>query len=348
MNNSFIWTDLSTYDIEEAKSFYQKCFGWTFQDIGEEYLTCVASGESAAGLYTMPKKFQRIGMPSFWMSYIEVSDIAKTVSDAEKHGAKIELGPQPGPGGGLVALIRDPAGAGFTCYEGEDLAGKDTSASEARMVWNELHISDLSKVKSFYTGVFGWNIKPTNEDKRFDIFNPSGRLIGGIRVFDNSVKGDKEYWAVYFSVASLETATMDIQQAGGRVVHDQSVGKKASALAYDSQGSAFFLMEGGSSLKTNAQSNQFDENPQIDNATPSTPKWRAMLGLFIVLIAILFELNPVWGVLFLIWIIPDLKSGSTHFLEHVERHKNPIVYWLIMATWLALSLYLLLGFKAGT
>ena len=65
----------------------------------------------------MPEKFQSIRMPSFWMSYIHVQNIEETVRVAKANGAIIEVSPEAAPGGGLVALIRDPAGAGFTCYE---------------------------------------------------------------------------------------------------------------------------------------------------------------------------------------------------------------------------------------
>jgi len=249
MKNSFIWTDLSTLDIKEAKRFYKKCFRWKYQDIGEGYLMCEARGGSAAGIYTMPEKFQRIGMPSFWMSYIHVSDVKETVRVAEQYGAKIELGPQAGPGGGLIALIRDPAGAGFTCYEGEDLGGKDEQGRESRMAWNELHVSSLEKIEPFYSNVFDWEIKSSSEDDRFDIYNQEGHLVGGIRVYENEVKGDKEYWAVYFTVANIQTAIEEISSAGGQVVIEQSCNDRTSALAYDSQGAAFFLLDAESGFK---------------------------------------------------------------------------------------------------
>lgn len=198
MTSRFVWTDLSTLNVGEAKRFYKKCFGWSFQSIGEGYLTCAIGPKPAAGIYAMPEKFQRIGMPSFWMSYIHVADINETVRSAEKFGASVEIKPQAGPGGGVIALIRDPAGAGFTCYQGEDLGGKDETGAEARMVWNELHVSSLAKVEAFYTNVFGWVITRSDEDDRYDIHNSSGDLVAGIRIYENEIKGDKEYWSVYF------------------------------------------------------------------------------------------------------------------------------------------------------
>jgi len=101
MTSKFIWADLSTFDIQSAKRFYNQCFGWEYQALDDGYLSCLVQDSPTAGLYTMPEKFQGMGMPSFWMSYVHVDDLEKIVRLAD-------------------ALIRDPAGAGFTCYEGED------------------------------------------------------------------------------------------------------------------------------------------------------------------------------------------------------------------------------------
>jgi len=245
MTNTFIWTDLSTFDIKAARSFYSQCFGWKYQDMDDDYLSCEADNHSVAGLYTMPEMFQNIGMPSFWMSYIRVQNIHQTVQAAEKHCAKIEIKPQAAPGGGVIALIRDPAGAGFTCYEGDGLGGREDTGKPGRMVWNELHISDLKAVETFYTSVFGWHIKAAHHTDRYEIFDSGNTAdpIAGIQVTSNELKGDKEYWGVYFSVGDLSTASKCIEENGGEIVAEQPLGDRPALLAYDSQGAAFYIVE---------------------------------------------------------------------------------------------------------
>ena len=279
----------------------------------------------------MPQKFQKINMPSFWMSYIQVPNIEETVRVAEQQGAKIEVRPQAAPGGGRIALIRDPAGAGFTCYEGDQLGSIDTVAAKGQRVWHELHVSDLAKVKDFYATVFQWHIRPTNQADRHEIYY-AGQLIAGIQVTSNEIKGDKEYWGVYFSTNNLQSTQTRIKQAGGQIVAEQPVGERAAILAYDSQGAAFYVVEMASTATPNP----------VTGKQSSPIKWRALSGLLLVALAVLLEANWFWGLLFLLWVIPDIKNGSTHFFEYVERHQNPITYWLIMATWVLLSLYLLL------
>lgn len=213
MQNSFVWTDLSTFDLDSARDFYCSLLGWNYQDLGEGYLSCEASKIPVSGLYTMPDKFQNIGMPSFWMSYIHVANLEQTVELAEQHGAKVEVRPTSAPGGGKIALIRDPSGAGFTCYQGDAFSPKNASSIHGAQVWNELHISDLTLVKDFYEKVFDWRIEASDENGRYQIFSQD-KPIAGIQVTPNEIKGDKEYWGVYFQVDSLDKAVDQIQKFG--------------------------------------------------------------------------------------------------------------------------------------
>ena len=72
-------------------------------------------------------------------------------------------------------------------------------------------------------------------------------------------------------------------------------------------------------------------------------KWRTVIGLFLIyLSAVLYpKYQWFWGVLFLYWVIPEIFTGSAYFMEPIHRLENPILYWLIIITWLALGSYIL-------
>ncbi len=238
MNGTFTWVDLSTFDVNSAQQFYHHVLGWDYSPDGTDYITCSSAGLSSAGLYEMPAFFQKINMPSFWMTYIAVNDIDAVVEKAKQLGGKIELTEKSYDG--KVALIRDPAGAGFTCYEGNLLRVTHDAHTNGRWCWSELFVSDLAKVQPFYTALFGWRLETEGWDRYSIIHQDLGR-IGAIQVADNSIKGDKEFWAVYFTVENLQQVTAAIEQAGGQVIdqYDNADGKHL--LAYDDQGAAFFL-----------------------------------------------------------------------------------------------------------
>lgn len=70
-------------------------------------------------------------------------------------------------------------------------------------------------------------------------------------------------------------------------------------------------------------------------------KWRSIIGLILVYIAVFCNWQWLWGALFLFWIIPDFFTRVTYFIEPIARQEHPILYWAILLTWLVMSLYLL-------
>lgn len=70
-------------------------------------------------------------------------------------------------------------------------------------------------------------------------------------------------------------------------------------------------------------------------------KWRTILGLIVILFAIIFNWNWMWGILFLIWVIPDIKKGYTFFIEPINKSDNPFLYWIIIVMWLLMGIYFL-------
>ena len=72
-------------------------------------------------------------------------------------------------------------------------------------------------------------------------------------------------------------------------------------------------------------------------------KWKTIIALAIVYIAVVMGWSWVWGLLFIMWTIPVLYSGHTHLVEEINRDDNPLLFWLIIGTWLSLSVYMIGG-----
>ncbi len=68
-------------------------------------------------------------------------------------------------------------------------------------------------------------------------------------------------------------------------------------------------------------------------------KWRTISGLILLYIAIWYDWQWIWGILFLIWVIPDLFSGVTYFIEPIAKKEDPVLYWIIVVSWLLMSIY---------
>lgn len=68
-------------------------------------------------------------------------------------------------------------------------------------------------------------------------------------------------------------------------------------------------------------------------------KWRTIIALILMYIAIFMNWEWAWGVLFLFWVIPDLFSGVTYFIEPIGKKESPILYWVIIVSWILMAIY---------
>ncbi len=336
MHGEFSWIDLSTFDVARTEEFYADLFGWQVGQAPAGYYIGSVSGTPVAGFFEMPELFQKINMPSFWMSYIAVDDVDATVTKVKELGGKVEL-ETSGPFG-RVALIRDPSGAGFTCYEGTASSVISPQPTHGRWHWSELFVSNFSKVRQFYSGLFGWNFEPDGiTPDRSCILNRQGRRIGAIQVASNDIKGDKEFWAIFFGVDDIPRAISLVNSYGGEMIYEHTNSEGTHYLVKDPQGAAFFL----TATHPNRASTPDDDT--MSKSDSFSLKWRSLIGLALIYTAVLFKLDWMWGVLFLFWVIPDLKTGTTCFIEPLSRKENPLLYWTVVVTWIVLSLFLLLG-----
>ena len=73
--------------------------------------------------------------------------------------------------------------------------------------------------------------------------------------------------------------------------------------------------------------------------TKNTVKWRSILGLILLYLAIWNDWQWAWGLLFIFWVVPDIISGVTYFMEPVDKRESPFLYWVIIISWILMSLY---------
>ncbi len=68
-------------------------------------------------------------------------------------------------------------------------------------------------------------------------------------------------------------------------------------------------------------------------------KWRTIIALLLMYTAIIMNWQWAWGILFLFWVIPDIISGITYFIEPIDKKENPLLYWIIIISWILMALY---------
>ena len=111
-HGAFSWCELMTSDVEAAKAFYTKLFGWETKDMPMEGLTYTmvkAGDKDVGGIMLIPKEAQ--GMPPKWGTYVTVDNVDEIAKTAEQLGATIRIPPQDIPDVGRFCVIQDPQGA---------------------------------------------------------------------------------------------------------------------------------------------------------------------------------------------------------------------------------------------
>lgn len=117
--HQFIFFELRTDNVEKAKKFYTKLFGWEVKEVsmGSDntypMLKIKVPKDFGSGITANPAKGK---FPSHWTPYISVKNVAIVSKKAEKLGAKIAQKPKEYPWG-IVSTILDPTGAAISLWQ---------------------------------------------------------------------------------------------------------------------------------------------------------------------------------------------------------------------------------------
>ena len=111
MANPFVHVELSTTDLDKAKSFYQSLFDWQLKEAdvgGGMTYAMIDVGEGTGG--GMMKQMVP-GAPSAWLAYVLVDDIDAATAKARSLGATIMRDVMEVMDAGWFSIIIDPTGA---------------------------------------------------------------------------------------------------------------------------------------------------------------------------------------------------------------------------------------------
>jgi uncharacterized protein len=111
---AFCWVDLAATDVDRARGFYGRLFGWSSRRSSSDRasFTCARiSGERVASIYQLGRSGITREMPSHWTPYVRVDDIDAALSRVSSLGGQVIVGPTDIADAARAALIFDPVGA---------------------------------------------------------------------------------------------------------------------------------------------------------------------------------------------------------------------------------------------
>lgn len=114
MPNPISHFDIQADDVERARHFYERVFGWRFEAFGPPDFYMVFTGEEGEpGIHGSVSKREeplRGGGRSAWECTLAVDDLAKTRAAIVEHGGTISMDEYEIVGVGRMIKFRDPEG----------------------------------------------------------------------------------------------------------------------------------------------------------------------------------------------------------------------------------------------
>lgn len=220
MTDNFVWYELCTNDMDGAKAFYGKLFGWTASPFpGEgapDYQIFEMAGTGVGGLMPLPD-----GMPKpFWLGYVGVADADAAIASAKAAGATVHR-EMDIPEVGKIGLLSDPQGCGYALIQGysERKSEAFDQGKPGHGNWHELYSPDPVAGFDYYAGQYGWTkgrTMPMGEMGDYQLFQADGVDIGGMMKAPPNVP---PAWGYYFGVPDIDAAVETINANDGTIVH---------------------------------------------------------------------------------------------------------------------------------
>lgn len=241
-----VWVDLSTTDIERAIHFYERLFGWHYDELDTEmgtYVVARAAAGEVGGMMSQPPEEAAASVPPSWTVFVGTDHLETTLATTRELGGAVLQSPMWIPGDARIAVVADPTGAA--------LALMQSPAAEHGMVWGEpggvswveCLSRDPTASRRFYEELFGW--KSQEGTSGYVVFNRDRERVAGLMAMPASVPAEvPSYWLVCFDVADVTATCARVAELGGVVLepaHDIDEGR--FAVLEDPAGAVFAAFE---------------------------------------------------------------------------------------------------------
>lgn len=123
---------------------------------------------------------------------------------------------------------------------------RDTPWAPGTPCWVDLMTSDIEAAKTFYGGLFGWQLEVGGEDTGgYVTADVDGRAVAGLMAQMPGSEGQPPTWTTYFATEDIEATVAKLTAAGGSVMLEPmdvlDIGRMA--VAADPSGGVFGLWQ---------------------------------------------------------------------------------------------------------
>jgi predicted enzyme related to lactoylglutathione lyase len=222
---TFCWPELYTADAKAAKAFYTALFGWQLKELpiddkGAIYTIFTLDGHDVAALNDMMPVGGAQGIPPHWMPYVSTDSADTTAAKTKAGGGTVHKEPFDVMGIGRMAVLQDPTGATFCCWEAKGHWGVGVLDEPGALTWTELMTSDPAKAGPFYTQLFGWGtqVVPMGPAGDYTVFKRGEANAGGMMKTPPEAGNVPPNWTSYFMVTDPDATVAKAQELGAHVI----------------------------------------------------------------------------------------------------------------------------------
>jgi predicted enzyme related to lactoylglutathione lyase len=246
----FGWVDLTTTDVERARTFYTELFDWTSQDLptsqGPAYTMLYKDGRLVAGMGPQPPGMAEAGVPSLWSSYVLVEDLDAVLALVEPASGQVTMPAMDVMEQGRMAMVADPSGAVVGLWQPMAHQGAELFNAPGSLTWNELQTRDLAAATAFYTAVLGWRWEAAGDGYQvayLDAKEGADKSNAGAMAMPDGVPPEAPpSWMVYFAVSDCDELVASAQRLGATVfLPAMAMGPGRFAGLVDPTGAMFLL-----------------------------------------------------------------------------------------------------------
>ena len=207
----FVWNDLLTDDVQTAKDFYGKLFGWAFAQLGR-YTVVQNDGRNIGGMVEL-KADPDNPSAARWLCTLSVDDVDQAVELLIAEGGTVNEGPLELLNRGRGALVRDPQGAQLVLLHARDGDPEDEEPAMGSWLWHELWSNNAEASLAFYQKLAGYDFEGDASD--YLVLTSEDQWRAGIRFIDDAELEMR--WVPVVRVADTEEIAKKAEQLGGEI-----------------------------------------------------------------------------------------------------------------------------------
>lgn len=213
----FIWFDLLTEDVQEAKNFYSELFGWRVEGQSSDYIVIYAGDKPIGGMAPHESKDTE-KLESLWLASLSVENVDRAVSATKSRYGKVLDGPLDVKGRGRMAVIQDPEGAELILLRAAGGDPADETVKSGEWLWVDLFTRDAKSANDFYGALVGYTVEAekTEEDHSYKLLKKDDRAFAG--VVEIPWEDVEPNWLPYVKVEDLEGTISLAENLGGVLI----------------------------------------------------------------------------------------------------------------------------------